>query len=177
MTCVLPAPLPCSAVRGEPGGARDAVNACDIAEKKVAHGTPLPGLRRRGRCYHRGRQQGGKGGGGCSCPPSPMSPEALRLSARSGRPPPPPVRAPAGPRGGGGAVFPTHGGVLCTRPQRAGGLGKRQSGRWRRPATAGTGATQGRLAGGSGGGSGGTRHACRTREDAAAPATAATWPV
>ena len=80
-------------------------------------------------------------------------------------PPPPPlsgVGVPAGSQGGEGAAFRTQGRVLCTRPRRAGGLGERQHGRWRRPANAGTGATQRRLAGGSGGGSEGANHTCKT---------------
>ena len=151
-------PARCGGGGGEPGGARVAVSAPDIAEKTLHMGRASPGSATEGGAATGGASAGGREGGWFSCPLSPINPEPPRLSTRTGRPPPLPGR-PLDPSGGGrGVPYPG------------------QSGRCWRPAAAGAGATQGHLAGGSGGGSGGTNQACRTLDEAAAPATATGCP-
>ena len=148
-------------MRGEPGGARDAISARDISQKTSLMGRAPPGSATEGDIATGGASAGGgEGGGRISCPPSPISPEPLRLSARTGRSPPP-AGAPAGSSGGGGGrCSPPRAG--CSAPDRAEPVG------WAcgSPATAGSPPPPGFA-----GGSGGANHACRTLDEAAAPAT------
>ena len=69
--------------------------------KKSLIGRAAPGSAIKGSAATGGARAGGKEGGRCSCPPGPINPEPLRLSARTGCPPPPPVGVPAGSHGGG----------------------------------------------------------------------------
>ena len=106
-----------------------------------------------------------------------MSPEALRLSARSGRPPPRLTGAPVGSRrGGGGQHSPPR--AEYSAPGRAVPLGwaSGSPAASRGPLPPVPAPRKGHLADASAGGSRCASHACRTHEDAVAPATAAGWP-
>ena len=111
-----------------------------------------------------GAGAGGGGGKGLSYPPGPISTYPLRLSACIGRPPPRSTGAPAmASGGGGGGHSPPR--AECAVPGRAELAGSSwQSGRWRRPAPIGDGATKGRFTSGSGG----ANHARTTLDEAAA---------
>ena len=80
-----PLPPPSPARRGwgggEPGGARDAISARDIAEKTPLSGREAPGSTVQGSAATGGASVSGMEGGWLSCPPGPMSPKPLKLSA------------------------------------------------------------------------------------------------
>ena len=99
--CPPPPPRPSPLQRRWGGGGQRCPGCRQCARyrgKNVADGARGPGLRRRGQCCQRVHQH--RGGGGCSFPPNPFSPEPLRLSTRS-IPPPHLLGHPLDPVGGG----------------------------------------------------------------------------